>query len=201
MVLYGPNNIYSRRETIFMTEFWTWFLYIGGGLIFIVSVLDSLIRFIKWYRQGKATAGKQIDGHIKDVLAEDRLSNCPYINGYKRDIIDRQRENDLLREFILKELKPIKEGLEEVRSWNKKMHHAIMDNLKVDLRAIYARFERKGTMSKNDQTNWDKYYSNYFELGGNSDIKRMDDIIQKARLEVTLGKARTTKEEKEDNED
>lgn len=184
-----------------MTEFWTWFLYVGGGLIFTVSVLDSLIRFIKWYRQGKATASHQIDGHIKDVINEDRKTSCPYITGYKRDILDRQRENDLLREFILKELKPIKEGLEEVRTWNKKMHHAIMDNLKVDLRAIYTRFERKGTMSKNDQTNWDKYYSNYAELGGNSDIKRMDDIIQKARLEVTLGKARTMKEENEENED
>jgi len=183
-----------------MTEFWAWFLYIGGGLIFTVSVLDSLIRFIKWYKTGRASAGKQIDKHINDIIAEDRKTNCPYLHGYERDVLARNRENDLLKEFILKELTPIKEGLEEVREWNKKMHHSIMDDLKVNLRSIYVRFERKGSMTKNDQTNWDKYYSNYKDLGGNSDIKRMDDIIQKARLETTLGKARKMKEEKESNE-
>lgn len=179
---------------------WELVVWILGGIIFSASVLDSLVRWVKAYRTAKKQANDKIDGHIKEVLKEDRKENCPFIIHHERDVIARQREIDMLKEFIAKELKPIIEGLEEVRSWNKKMHHAIMDDLKVNLRAIYTRFERKGSLSKNDQTNWDKYYSNYAALGGNSDIKRMDDIIQAARLEATLGKARKSKEKETNDE-
>ena len=36
-----------------MTEFWQWLLIVGGGIIFIISVLDSIIRGIKHFLHGK----------------------------------------------------------------------------------------------------------------------------------------------------
>ena len=58
----------------------------------------------------------------------------------------------------------------------------------------------KRCFTKAEQSNWDKWYSDYAALGGNSDIKRMDDLIQAARIELTLGKTRKIRRKVRKNE-
>jgi len=175
--------------------------WILAAIVFSASVLDSIIRWYRAYRDAKKSANKAVDDHIKEVIKEDREFNCPAIITRERDLLDRRAETDSIKEFITSEIRPIKESLTDIKDWNKKMHHSIMDDLQIKLRAIYKRFERKGTLSEVDQTNWDKYYSGYKNLGGNSDIKRMDEIIQKTRLEISIGKAKNKKSSQEDDDE
>jgi len=181
-----------------MTEFWRLFLYIGGGLIFTVSVLDSLIRAIKHYKKGKKTVGKSFDNRVKNILTEERRISCPLIINAERDSQSRKLELSLLKDTIVAELKPIRKDIHEIKDLTLKLHHSQMTDLQIKLGHLYNnKFDVKGTLSKADQTNWDKWFSDYTALGGNSDIKRMDDLIQAARVAVTLGKANKNKGEGE----
>ena len=177
-----------------MTEFWQWFLIVGGGIIFIISVLDSIIRGIKHFLHGKKNAEQHLDNRIKSVLTEERSKNCPWLLNVERDSKARDRELALLKETIITELQPIKNDISEIKDLNKKLYHAQLTDLQIKLTTLFnEKFEIKGILSKNDQTNWDKWFSDYTSLGGNSDIKRMDELIQKSRMHVALDKAKNSK--------
>lgn len=179
-----------------MTEFWKWFLIIGGGLIFFISVLDSAIRGFKYFKTGRKTAGDHFSNRVKSVIAEDRHANCPWYLNSERDAKAREREVQLLKEAVIAELQPIKQDISEIKDLTKRLHHSQMTDLQIKLNHLYHdKFDKKGILTKAEQSNWDKWFSDYTSLGGNSDIKRMDEIIQSARREMTLEKTRKNKEE------
>jgi hypothetical protein len=65
-----------------------------------------------------------------------------------------------------------------------------MTDLMIKLSSLYhEKFEKKGHLTKLEQSNWDKWFSDYVALDGNSDVRRMDDIIQKARVQCALDKS------------
>jgi len=179
-----------------MTEFWKWFLIIGGGMIFFISVLDSAIRGFKYLKTGRKTAGDHFSNRVKSVIAEDRHINCPWYLNSERDAKARDREVQLLKEAVIAELQPIKQDIAEIKDLTKRLHHSQMTDLQIKLYHLYQeKFDKKGILTKAEQSNWDKWFSDYTLLGGNSDIKRMDEIIQSARKEMTLEKTRKNKEE------
>jgi hypothetical protein len=185
-----------------MTEFWRLFLYIGGGLIFTISVLDSAYRGFRYFKKGKTTADKRFDRKVKGILADDRIHNCPWLLNVERDSKARDRELFLLKEAIITELQPIKNDIAEIKDLNKKLYHAQLTDLQIKLSTLFhEKFETKGTLSKNEQTNWDKWFSDYTSLGGNSDIKRMDELIQKSRMHVALDRAKNSKKGTSDKEE
>lgn len=163
-----------------MTEFWQWFLIVGGGIIFIISVLDSIIRGIKHFLHGKKNAEQHLDNRIRSIITNIR-----------------EFELKLLKETIIAELQPIKNDIADIKMINGKLHHAQMTTLQIKLAHLFHdKFDKKGILSKADQTNWDKWFSDYTALGGNSDIKRMDELIQNSRMQVSLDKLRKSKSSK-----
>ena len=180
-----------------MTEFWQWFLIIGGGIIFIISVLDSIIRGVKHFLHGKKNAEQHLNNRIKNVITEDRSVNCPWLRNSEKEASIRELEMKLLKETIVAELQPIKNDISEIKELNKKLYHAQMTDLQIKLLSLYHdKFDKKGTLNKADQANWDKWFSDYTVLGGNSDIKRMDELIQNSRMQATLDKVRKSKSSK-----
>ena len=164
-----------------MTELWQWFVVIGSGIVFIMLVFDALVRAYKYLKTGKETAEGHLENKIKKILSDDR-----------------HVEIQLLKDAILGELIPMKKDIQDIKDHTLKLHHSQMTDLQIKLNHLYnTKFDVKGTLSKVDQTNWDKWFSDYTALGGNSDIKRMDDLIQAARVAVTLGKANKNKGEGE----
>lgn len=183
-----------------MTEFWRMFLYIGGGLIFTISVMDSAFRGFRYLKKGKTSADKRFDRRVKEILSDDRTQNCPWLLNVDRDSKARERELALLKETIVTELQPIKNDIAEIKDLTKRLHHSQMTDLQIKLGHLYhEKFDKKGSFTKVEQSNWDKWFSDYVALGGNSDIKRMDDLIQAARVELTLGKTRKNKKETEED--
>ena len=177
-----------------MTEFWRLFLIIGGGIIFTISVLDSAIRFYKYIKTGKRNANKHFDSKVKSILNDDRQKNCPFIVNAERDAINRDREIAMIKEAFRTELEPIKKDICEIKEFNMKIHHAQITDLQIKLTSLFHdKFDVKGYLTKPEQTNWDKWYSDYSALGGNSDVKKMDDLIQKARMHAALDKAKNSK--------
>lgn len=184
-----------------MTEFWRWFLVVGGGLIFIISVLDSAIRGFRYLKKGNKSAKKSFNDKVLNAVREDRKVNCPWILSVEREHKARESEMKLLKEAIIGELKPIQKDIEQIKEITTKLHHSQMTDLQIKLNHLFhEKFDKKGTFTKAEQSNWDKWYSDYAALGGNSDIKRMDELIQAARIELTLGKTRKNKEERGTNE-
>lgn len=180
-----------------MTEYWQWFLIVGGGIIFIISVLDSIIRGVKHFRHGKKNAEQHLDNRIKSVITEERNTNCPWMRNAEKEASIRELEMKLLKEAIVAELQPIKNDISEIKDLNKKLYHAQMTDLQIKLHSLYHdKFDKKGVLNKTDQTNWDKWFSDYTDLGGNSDIKRMDELIQNSRMQATLDKVRKSKSSK-----
>jgi len=181
-----------------MTELWQWFGVVGGGIIFIVLVFDAIIRGIKHFRTGKKNAENIFDSHVKKVIAEDRRVSCPWILNVDREAAIRERELQLLRQTIISELQPIRNDIAEIKELTKKLHHAQITSLQIKLGGLFhLKFDKNGTLSRADQADWDKWFSDYTALGGNSDIKRMDDLIQAARVELALGKIRDSKASKQ----
>jgi len=179
-----------------MTEVWQWFVVIGSGIVFAVLVLDAIIRTYKYFKKGKKHAEGHLENKVKDVISKDRAVNCPWIQGAKQNTENRHIELQLLKDAIIGELTPMKKDIQDIKDITLKLHHSQMNDLQIKLNHLYNnKFDVKGTLSKAEQTNWDKWFSDYSALGGNSDIKRMDELIQAARVAVTLEKANQTKKE------
>jgi len=185
-----------------MAEFWRIFLYICGGVIFTASVTDSGYRLYKYLKRGRTSVGKSFDNKVKRILADDRVHNCPWILNVEHESAARERELNLLKETIITQLEPIKKDISEIKDLNKKLYHAQMTDLQIKLSTLFhEKFDVKGSLTKTEQTNWDKWFSDYHSLGGNSDIKRMDDLIQKARTHAALDKAKNSKRTKNTEEE
>lgn len=185
-----------------MTEFWQWFLIVGAGLIFAIKVVDAVSDGLRYLKHGKKKAEEILDEHVIEVVQRDRKDNCPWLLNSERETSIRTLEMKLLKESIIAELQPIKLDIAEIKDLNKKLYHAQMTDLQIKLTSLFQdRFDKKGVLNKVDQANWDKWFSDYTALGGNSDIKRMDELIQKARLQSTLDKVSRTKKEKEEEID
>jgi len=185
-----------------MSEFWRWFLIIGGGLIFTISVLDSAIRGFRYLKKGKKSVRKSFNDKVISAVQEDRKVSCPWLLNIERDHKAREMELKLTKDAIISEikseLKPILKDIGEIKDTIGKLHHSQMTDLQIKLNHLFHdKFDKKGVFNKTDQTNWDKWFSDYTSLGGNSDIKRMDELVQAARVEITLGKTRKNKEESE----
>lgn len=183
-----------------MTEFWKWFLIVGGALIFIVSVVDSGYRLFRHLKKGKSSVDRRFDRRVKEILSDDRTQNCPWLLNVERDSKARERELLLLKETIVTELQPIKNDIAEIKDLNKKLYHAQMTDLQIKLTTLFhEKFDIRGILTKSEQTNWDKWFSDYTALGGNSDIKRMDELIQKARMHAALDRAKNSKKSKDEH--
>ena len=177
-----------------MTGFWQWFLIVGGGIIFIISVLDSIIRGIKYFIHGKKNAELHLNNRIRSIIIDECNTNCPWMRNAEKEASVRGLELKLLKEAIITELQPIKNDISEIKDLNKKLHNAQITDLQIKLHSLYHdKFDKKGLLNKTDQANWDKWFSNYISLGGNSDIKKMDELIQKARVQAALDKVRKSK--------
>jgi len=168
-----------------MNEIWQWVLVVGAGIIFVVNVLEAIIKGYKHFKHGKKNADAYFEIRVKEIVRSHHDETC------NRDNAVRELEMKVLREFIASELRPIKNDISDIKMINSKLHHAQMTSLQIKLNSLYHdRFDKKGTLSKQDQANWDKWFSDYTALGGNSDIKRMDELIQNARMQATLDKVR-----------
>jgi hypothetical protein len=180
-----------------MTEFWQWFIIIGGGIIFIVSVLDSIIRGVKHFLHGKKNTEQHFDNRIKSIITEERNTNCLWMRNAEKEASARELEMKLLKETIVTESQQIKNDIFEIKDLNKKLYHSQMTDLQIKLLSLYHdKFDKKGVLNKTDQTNWDKWFSDYTNLGGNSDIKRMDELIQNSRMQAALDKVHKSKPSK-----
>ena len=184
-----------------MTEIWQWFLVVGGGIVFTVAVWEAIIKGHKYFKKGKSSAEKNFENRVRDVLSEDRKVNCPWLVNAERENAARERELLLLKETIVTELKPIRTDIKEIKDLTQRLHHSQMTDLQIKLNHLFNdKFDKKGILVKTDQINWDKWFSDYTALGGNSDIKRMDDLIQKARVQAALDKVGKQKRSKSDEE-
>lgn len=184
-----------------MTEIWQWFLVVGGGIVFTVAVWEAIIKGHKYFKNGKSGAEKHFENRVRDVLSRDRKVNCPWLVNAERENAARERELLLLKETLITELKPIKNDIKDIKDLTQRLHHSQMTDLQIKLSQLFNdKFDKKGILTKADQINWDKWFSDYTELGGNSDIRKMDDLIQKARVQAALDKVSKQKRSKSDNE-
>lgn len=168
-----------------MTELWQWFLVIGAGIILFVNVVDALIKLYRYLKHGKKNADAYFENRVKDIILVHRDETC------NRDNAVREMELKVLREFIASELRPLKDDIADIKMINGKLHHAQMTSLQIKLAHLFHdKFDIKGTLTKEEQANWDKWFSDYTALGGNSDIKRMDELIQNSRMQAALDKVR-----------
>lgn len=184
-----------------MTEIWQWFLVVGGGIVFTVAVWESIIKGHKYFKNSKSGAEKHFENRVRDVLSRDRKVNCPWLVNAERENAARERELLLLKETLITELMPIKNDIKDIKDLTQRLHHSQMTDLQIKLSQLFNdKFDKKGILTKADQINWDKWFSDYTELGGNSDIRKMDDLIQKARVQAALDKVSKQKRSKSDNE-
>lgn len=178
---------------------WQWFLVVGAGVVLFVQILDALIKLYKYLKHGKKNADAYFENRVKEIVKfqHDETRN--------RDSAVRELELKVLREFIASELRPIKDDIADIKMINGKLHHAQMTSLQIKLYHLFQdKFDIKGVLTREEQANWDKWFSDYTALGGNSDIKRMDELIQNARMQATLdkvrGKKRSTKQVESEEE-
>lgn len=184
-----------------MTEIWQWFLVVGGGIVFTVAVWESIIKGHKYFKNSKSGAEKHFENRVRDVLSRDRKVNCPWLVNAERENAARERELLLLKETLITELKPIKNDIKDIKDLTQRLHHSQMTDLQIKLSQLFNdKFDKKGILTKADQINWDKWFSDYTKLGGNSDIRKMDDLIQKARVQAALDKVSKQKRSKSYNE-
>lgn len=171
-----------------MTEIWQWFLVVGAGVVLLVQVIDALIKLYRYLKHGKKNADAYFENRVKEIVKLHHDETC------NRDNAVRELELKVLREFIASELRPIKDDIADIKMINGKLHHAQMTSLQIKLTHLFQdKFDIKGVLTREEQANWDKWFSDYTALGGNSDIKRMDDLIQNARMQATLDKVRGKK--------
>lgn len=164
-------------------EFWRWFLAIGGGITFLSSVLYALTNLVKYLKHGKKNADMSFERKVQKITNE-------IVNEKIEKLLkSREQEFQLIRDFIKTELKPINENINNIKILTQHLEHSLLTDLKIKLRAMYHEtFEIHGELSKIEKSNWDKWFSDYSILGGNSDIKVMNDHIQKVHLEMTIEK-------------
>lgn len=166
-----------------MTNFWQWFLTIGGAIIFIANVVLALIQITKHLKNGKRNADSHFEKRVLNII-DERLN--PELDKMMQA---REIEFKIMQEFISAELTPIREDIGAIKALNQNLQHATLTDLKIKLRSMYYDcFEVNGVLSCVEKVNWDKWFSDYVCLGGNSDIKTMNDHVQKVYLELTLEK-------------
>lgn len=179
-----------------MTDFWQWFLIIGGVIIFITNVLLAIFQLTKFLKNGKKNADNYFEKRVRTITGSCVKSEIEIFQK------DREIEFQIMREFISSELKPIKEDIQTIKVQNQNLQHATLTNLKIKLRAMYYDiFEPNGVFSQFEKSNWDKWFSDYTCLGGNSDIKTMNDHVQKVYLEITLEKQKAKAKTKSNKSD
>jgi len=179
-----------------MSEAWQWFLVVGGGIIFIANVIGAVIMVVRYVKRGKDIADAHYEKKIRDVISEDRKHNCQWIINSARDAESRKVENEFFMKSIVAVIEPIKEDVRETKELLKKLHHSQMTDLQIKLSHLFHDiFDKKGKFTKTEQTNWDKWFSDYEAIGGNSDIKRMNELVQATRVAMTIGKLRSSDQE------
>lgn len=166
-----------------MTQTYLLFLTIGGGLIFTTNVIFALRQLVIYLKNGKKNADVYFEKKVQSI-SEKLYQEC-----FQRDKESREKELRLIKECITSELKPIKDDISFIKKSNECLRHTALTDLKIKLRELYnGPFEKKGMLSKIEKSNWDKWYSDYASLGGNSDIKVMNEQIQKIDHEITFEK-------------
>ncbi|MFU8785843.1 MAG: hypothetical protein ACNA7U_01240 [Candidatus Izemoplasmataceae bacterium] len=183
-----------------MAEAWQLAMWVGAGIIFAASVINSAVQLIIYMKKSKKNADAYLENKINDRIQEHHNDSL------LRDASVRDMEMKLFKEYLAAEIRPIAESLAKVEMMTEKLHHSQMTSLQIKLADLFNhKFDKRGILNKPDQTNWDKWFSDYTALGGNSDIKRMDDMIQKARIQSALDKVRVSssknKKEETTNED
>lgn len=178
-----------------METTWLWLLSIGGGIIFLSNVVYAVNKIVRFILHGKQNAESYFEKRVQKIATEI------YTELFKRDCERREREFELMKELLATELKPMKEDLTNIKDLQTKTQAAVVSNLKLKLRDLYnMSFKRKGLFTSLEKSNWDEYYSEYFTLGGNGDVKIMNEQIQKIHLEAAYAKQKA-KADKTQNED
>lgn len=176
-----------------MTSFWQWFLVVGASIIFLANVIAAVMKLIRYLKNGKRNADVYFEKRVKKII------DCVAADEYNKYEKQKAAELKIFSEVIMSELKPIKESIEGLKTLGDYLQHAVLTDLKIKLRKLYHEsFEKNGSLTKCEKVNWDKWFSDYSHLGGNSDIKTMDDYVQKVHYELTIemqkGKTKKKKE-------